>query len=145
RDAEKADLHAAYHRAVSSSGPSQPPEAPPSGPRASRGEIVSRAIVGEMGIGKTALVATFLAELPADARVLQVECSPVKSELPLATVGDLLREITQLGMDHSLDEAQATLRSLFGPLARSQHASRFVPRLAEVITGKQLGQQEDEA
>src|SRR5205085_1112950 len=97
RDAEKADLHAAYHRAVSplqGSGSSPPlstdavssqippsPGAPtlsdpgqraPSQPPASllppraggRGEFVARAVVGEMGIGKTALVATFLSELP---------------------------------------------------------------------------------
>ncbi|HVY44867.1 MAG TPA: protein kinase, partial [Minicystis sp.] len=151
RDAEKADLHAAYHRAVSAAQPSQPPP-PPSGaagqslpPRGPRGEIEARAVVGEMGIGKTALVATFLAELPPDTRVLQVECSPVKSELPLATVADLLRDVTQLGLDHALDEAQAALRALLGPAARSHHAARFLPRLAEVITGKQLAAPEEEA
>ena len=146
RDAEKADLHAAYHRAVSSTGPSQPPSSPaPSGPRASRGELEARAVVGEMGIGKTALVATFLAELPADTRVLQVECSPVKSELPLATMADLLRDVTEIGIDHSLDEAQAALRGLLGPAARSQQAVRFLPRLAEVVTGKQIVVPDEEA
>src|SRR5262245_56217892 len=95
RDAEKADLHAAYHRAVQ-----PPPGGVPGSPEVrheqagppSRGELVARVIVGEMGIGKTALVATFLAELPTDARVLHVECSPVKSELPFGTVADLLRD-----------------------------------------------------
>src|SRR5262249_36171633 len=112
RDAEKADLHAAYHRAVSPlagptsspppSGdgiPSQPPQSLPARPPG-RGELVARVVVGEMGIGKTALVATFLSELPADARVIQIECSPVKSELPLATVTDMLRDVTGLGLDH---------------------------------------------
>src|SRR4029077_4663868 len=50
RDAEKADLRVACNEAISSSVGS--------------GKLVCRAIVGEMGIGKTALVASFLAELP---------------------------------------------------------------------------------
>ena len=43
-----------------------------------------RAIVGEMGIGKTALVATFLAELPPNARLVRAECSPVRMEVPFS-------------------------------------------------------------
>ena len=50
-------------------------------------------------IGKTALVSAFLAELPPGTRTLQVECSPVKSELPLSIVCDLLRIVTELGGD----------------------------------------------
>jgi len=172
RDAEKADLHAAYHRAVTpvsmvvrheanpamessippgslsavaapasggaaSSSPAPPPQHT-SRPASARGKLISRAVVGEMGIGKTALVATFLSELPRDTRVLSVECSPVKSEIPLATLCDLLREATGVGLDHSLDEAAAVFRGILGQVSlKSASSERLVTRLAEVATGKQ--------
>jgi tetratricopeptide (TPR) repeat protein len=206
RDAEKADLHAAYHRAIApapgggsapppSSGslrarpssapppplsqrgsalslepafpvdaPSEasflaeaalePPRSPPAPRDANstpvpaapgrRGEFVTRVVVGEMGIGKTALVATFLAELPSDARVVHIECSPVKSELPLATLADLLREVTQIGVDHSLEQAGIVLSAMLGAAAKGAAAARLVTRLAELCTGKQAEHQEDE-
>ncbi len=113
--------------------PSHTPR-PPSG----RGRLMSRAIVGEMGIGKTALVATFLSELPRDTRVLSVECSPVKSEIPMATLCDLVREATGVGLDHSLDEAAAVFRGILGQVSlKSASSERLVTRLAEVCTGKQ--------
>ena len=177
RDAERADLHAAYHRAVSppispaadtgaffdegddvdanrarqdgaharlrSEAPSTPRSTPPGS--ALRGDLITRAIVGEMGIGKTALVSTFVAELPSDARVLHVECSPVKQELPLATVCDVLRDITGMGIDHSIEDASNVLRALLGPIGRSPHGMRVVARLAELVTGKQLDHPDDDA
>ena len=167
RDAEKADLYAAYHRAVSpplGGVPGSPPSseaysAPesPSGPktqafdaaplsrRSAPGELVARVVVGEMGIGKTALVSTFLSELPSGARVVQVECSPVKMELPLATVADVVRDVTGMGLDNSLDEAQGALRDVFGPFARTPSASREILRLAELVTGKHGDHQEEDA
>ena len=57
RDAELADMHAAYHNAVTP------------GPSGGLGCVTARVIYGEMGIGKTALVQAFLSELPPDARV----------------------------------------------------------------------------
>lgn len=145
RDAERADLHAAYHRCVSAtlSNPfGAGDEAPMS--RASRGELVARVIVGEMGIGKTALVSAFLLELPRNVRVIQVECSPVKIELPLATVADLLREVTGMGLDSALDDVQTALRDIFGPFMRAQSAPREILRLAELVTGTQHGDHQEE-
>ena len=52
RDAEKADLHAAYHEAVSGNG--------------GGGVVTTRAIVGELGIGKTALVGDVPRRAPAE-------------------------------------------------------------------------------
>ncbi|NUP05637.1 MAG: protein kinase [Polyangiaceae bacterium] len=150
RDAEKADLHAAYHRAVTPispglEGPDRTSSMPPlSGlgigrSVAPKGRLISRAIIGEMGIGKTALVATFLSELPRDTRILSIECSPVKSEIPLAVLCDLLREATGVGLDHSLDEASAVFRGLLGQVSLKTHSTeRLVTRLAEVATGKQV-------
>ncbi|EYF07514.1 serine/threonine-protein kinase [Chondromyces apiculatus] len=149
RDAERADLHAAYHRAVSPPALSPAELAaqyfesedrrtlPPPG-SALRGELVARTIVGEMGIGKTALTAAFLAELPSDARILHVECSPVKQELPLATLSDVLRDITGMGIEHSIEDACSVLRGLLGPAARTPVGTRIVSRLAELVTGKQI-------
>ncbi|CAN92912.1 MULTISPECIES: serine/threonine-protein kinase [Sorangium] len=168
RDAERADLHAAYHRAISPpvKGNVEPParfgESEPPGSRQSRppsissrpssppvgalrGQSVARVIVGEMGIGKSALISTFLSELPGDARVLHVECSPVKSELPLATVCDVLRDVTGMGLDHAIDDASHVIRALLGPIARSPLGARIVTRLAELVTGKQLEHPEEEA
>ena len=110
-----------------------------------RGELCARAIVGEMGIGKTALVKAFTAELPAEARVVEIECSPVQSELPLATVSDLLRTVTGVGLESSIDDASAQLRELLGGSARSTHAPRIVARLAELVTGRQLEHGDEDA
>jgi predicted ATPase len=150
RDAEKADLFAAFHRATSATRGSErslPPPSllpgPPSGgsaspatPRGGRGEIVTRAVLGEMGIGKTALVAAFLSELPEETRVVRVECSPVKSELPLATIGDLLREAAGIAQDHAPDAAVAIFEELMGATGRGPHASRLARSLAELATGR---------
>lgn len=146
RDAERADLHAAFHRCVSATN-SNPfgaggEDAPMS--RANRGELVARVVVGEMGIGKTALVSAFLSDLPRHVRVIQVECSPVKIELPLATVADLLRAVTGMGLDSALDDVQSALRDIFGPFMRAQSAPREVLRLAELVTGTQHGDHQEE-
>jgi len=111
-----------------------------------RGHMVARVVKGEMGIGKTALVATFLSELPQTFRILSVECSPVKSELPFATTADLLRSATGLGGDHSLQEAKILVRQLLGPsAARLPTAPQIASRLAELITGKHEEIAEEEA
>jgi tetratricopeptide (TPR) repeat protein len=144
RDAEKADLHAAYHRAVSPPLTDAPKDRsstiPPrtSRPVGPRGRLVSRVVVGEMGIGKTALIATFLSELPRDTRIVSIECSPIKSEIPMSTLCDFLREATGVGVDHSLDEAAAVFRGLLGQVSlKTASSERLVVRLAEVATGKQ--------
>jgi len=204
RDAEKADLSAAFHRAAnpghdgearaqgfeagsgSVSPSSMPASEAPSGPKLSsapppslgpgwtgpspprmpritgrasipptsslippeisvRGELTARAVVGEMGIGKTALVKAFTVDLPAEVRVLEIECSPVQSELPLATVSDLLRTLTGAGLDHSIEAASILLRELLGGAMRSKQAPRIVARLAELVTGKQLEHGDEDA
>jgi serine/threonine protein kinase/tetratricopeptide (TPR) repeat protein len=152
RNAEKADLHAAYHRAIFAVSPSDPPSAAASASggtsgsgRAARGALVARAIVGEMGIGKTALVATFLSELPTAARVLHVECSPVKIELPFATVADLLRAATGTGLDQSIDDATLAFRNILGAGARIPQGARIISRLAELASGKQLDHADEDA
>ncbi len=184
RDAERADLNAAFHRAVAPATPSAPPPSgrdaqgdaraslrPASGPaggypqtpgpsdgrsvpapssagrraRATpRGAVVSRAVVGELGIGKTALVNAFVAELPGETSVLQTECSPVRSELPLAVIADLLRSVTGVGVDHSLADAEPAITHMLGVFARTPAGREVAARLAELITGKQRAHAEED-
>lgn len=168
RDAERGDLNAALHRATAPALASAPPPASgreasipigsgrdsgpswappqPSGRRlaARRGEVTTRVIIGEMGIGKTALVNAFVAELPPETSVIHVECSPVKSELPLATVSDLLRFITGMGLDHLLEDAEGAIAGLLGDFAKAPFGKQVVTRLAELTTGKQRAQVEED-
>lgn len=127
RDVERADLHAAYHRAVA--GP----------------EVVSRLIVGEMGIGKTALVASFLRELPPDARALRLECPPSHAEVPYAAIGELVRDGCALDGSESLQQATQAIGGVLGELAEGPAAQGAIERLAEVATGRQAegGGEED--
>lgn len=149
RDAEKADLQAAYHRSLTPpvmSAPSAASLFPPPGEslERARGDVVVRTVIGEMGIGKTALVNAFICELPASTRIFRVECSPVKTELPLSTMSDLLREITGLGLEHSIEEASRMLEGLLGPASKTQQAPRMIGRLSELITGKNQKSDDDD-
>lgn len=123
-----------------------PPHGVPSGHAGFRGHLVARVITGEMGIGKSALVSTFLSELPQTFRVLSIECSPVKIELPFATTADILRAATGLGAEHSLADAKNVVRQLLGPIsARHPQVMQLAARLAALCTGKTDEAGDDEA
>jgi eukaryotic-like serine/threonine-protein kinase len=129
RDAEKADLHAAYHAAVSTSS----------------GAVTCRAVIGEMGIGKTALVATFLAELPPNARLVRVECSPVKMEMPLSAVAEIVRDAIGTTGDEPFEDVVNLLARAGGaspPSGQAHHP--MIVRLAELATNRPLGGDDDE-
>jgi tetratricopeptide (TPR) repeat protein len=127
RETEKADLHAAYHRAVSG-----------------QGEIVTRLVVGEMGIGKTALVSTFLAELPPDARVLRAECSPARSELPFGVISEFVREAVGIAAEEALPEVEEKIAGVLGPLATGDRGELRATYLAELVTGRNMASVEEE-
>jgi|HubBroStandDraft_1064217.scaffolds.fasta_scaffold05743_2 eukaryotic-like serine/threonine-protein kinase len=124
RDAEKGDLHAAFHQAVSG--------------RAGAGQLVCRAVVGEMGIGKTALVATFLAELPPNARLVHVECTPVAMEVPYAGIADLVRQTLGTTGDEPFDEIAALIATSGGGSAAGDASSPMVARLTELATNRRV-------
>ncbi len=124
RDAELADLHAAYHRAVTP------------GQNGGLGQVTARVVHGEMGIGKTALVSTFLSELPPDARVLRVECSPARSELPFGNVAEWVRELTDTRENQPLEEAKQLIIDVLGDFATGRNGSEIVTRMAELVTGR---------
>lgn len=124
RDAELADLHAAYHQSVTSLAPE------------SYGQLTARLVIGEMGIGKSALLATFLSELPPDARELRVECSPHRSEIPFSNAGQWLRELTGIRPDEPVEQARSAIAELLGDLPDERHADEIVRRMSELATGR---------
>ena len=126
RDAEKQELHAAYHFAIRG-----------------KGNVASRAVVGELGIGKTALVATYLAELPPNARLIRAECSPVRIEVPYSTVADLVRDAVGASGEESFDD-MALLIARAGGRESGDAGNPLVTRLAEIASGQQREGSEDE-
>jgi serine/threonine protein kinase/tetratricopeptide (TPR) repeat protein len=131
RDAEKGDLHAAYHAAVSGGG--------------GAGQLVTRAVVGEMGIGKTALVGTFLGELPPNARVVHVESSPVRMEVPFAAIAELVRAAIGTTGDEPFEQVAALIAHAGGGAAGGDSATPMVARLAELATNRQMGGGDEDA
>ncbi|HYO95606.1 MAG TPA: protein kinase [Polyangiaceae bacterium] len=122
RDAELADLHAAYYGVVGNEHGGR--------------QVSARVIYGEMGIGKSALLSTFLNELPPDAQVLRVECSPVLSEIPFATVSEWIRELTEARVDQSLEQAWELVAAALGEYAHAEDGREVVECMAELATGR---------
>jgi tetratricopeptide (TPR) repeat protein len=132
RDAEKADLHAAYHAAVSGGG--------------GAGQLVCRVVAGEMGIGKTALVATFLGELPPNARLVHVECTPVQMEVPYAGIAELVRAAIGTTGEEPFDEVATLIAQAGGGAAMgADTSSPMVERLAELATNRLAGGGDEDA
>lgn len=129
RDAEMADLHAAYYRVVGQA----PGEAKAS----------ARVVSGELGIGKTALVNAFVNELPPDARVLRAECSQARQDVPYGVVVEWLRELTGTFQEQPIEEARDRAEAALG-WEEGAEAQEIAERVAELCTGR-LGTAYDEA
>lgn len=126
RDAEKAELLAAYHAAANAEG-----------------SFTCRAIIGELGIGKTALVSTFLDELPPNNRVVLVECSPARMEAPMSAVAEIVRHAIAVGDEQSRDEVASMIMNacLEG---QTEMSYAMALRLAELATNQQGQRIDDE-
>jgi serine/threonine protein kinase/tetratricopeptide (TPR) repeat protein len=131
RDAEKADLQAAYHQAVSAAG--------------GGGNVVHRAVVGELGIGKTALVSAFVADLPPNARLVRAECSPVRMEVPLSLIADLVRDAIGVTGEEPFEEVGELIARAGGGTAQGDASNPIVARLAELATNRQVGDADEDA
>ncbi|MBV9945902.1 MAG: protein kinase, partial [Myxococcales bacterium] len=131
REAERADLRAAFHEAVRGG--------------TGTGQLVCRAIVGEMGIGKTALVGSFLAELPPTARLIHVECTPVMMLVPYAAVAELVRVAIGTSGEEPFDQVAGLIARAGGGAAAGDASSPMVARLAELATNRHaaFGDEED--
>jgi len=121
RDAELADLHSAYYGVVGSEKSPQ--------------KVAARVVYGEMGIGKTALVSAFLGDLPPDARVLCIECTPAFSEVPYSTVSEWFRELTGTQVDQGLEEASELIARALGVTEEDPDTADLVTCLGELCTG----------
>ncbi len=130
RDGEKADLLAAYHQAVSAVG---------------GGQVVHRAVVGELGIGKTALVSAFVADLPPNARLVRAECSPVRMEVPLTVIADLVRDTIGVTGDEPFEEVADLIARAGGGAAHGDATTPIVARLAELATNRTFGDGDEDA
>jgi serine/threonine protein kinase/tetratricopeptide (TPR) repeat protein len=130
RDHEKAELRAACNEAMSGG--------------AGAGKLVCRAIVGEMGIGKTALVATFLAELPPNSRLIHVECTPVMMVVPYAAIAELVRAAIGTTGDEPFEQVAGLIARAGGGAAGGDASTPMVARLAELATNRQAAGRDDE-
>ena len=129
REAEKADLFAAYHRAVLESG---------------SGAITARAIVGELGIGKTALVEAFVSELHM-ARIFRVECSPVSQEVPLSAIAEFVRNAIGVRGDEPFESIVDLIAGAGGNVPTPGEAVHpMVMRLAELAANRAVGPEEED-
>jgi eukaryotic-like serine/threonine-protein kinase len=131
RDGEKADLHAGFHEAVNGHGRT--------------GQLASRAVVGEMGIGKTALVSAFLDELPPNTRIVRIECTPVKMEVPYTAIAALVRDAIGATGDEPYDEVASLIAKAGGGAAGGDAANPMVARLAELATNRRMGGADEDA
>jgi serine/threonine protein kinase len=124
RDTELQSLRNAYRQAASV----------PYG----EGRVAARVIIGEMGIGKTALVEAFTSELPESARVTQVECPPACRELPFSLIGRWLQELTGISPDTELGEAKNAILLALGLGGRQLggHTEEVVRTMTELSIGR---------
>lgn len=132
RDAELADLHAAFHQCVSAGGSN------------GAGQVVARLVFGELGIGKTALATAFLNELPPHARDLRSECSPYRTEIPYFNAAQWLRTLTGIKPDEPIEQARAAIIDILGDLSHEPQADEVIKRISELATG-QFAEATDEA
>ncbi|MFO0665159.1 MAG: protein kinase [Polyangiaceae bacterium] len=135
RDAERADLFSGYHAAVHA---------------AAGGNVVARVVMGELGIGKSALVSSFIDDLHRQVqgeitpRVLRVECTPVTMELPFGVIAELLREAIGATGEESFEEISKRIASVGGEAAEGDSLHPVVARLAEIASKQRKKQQSDD-
>ncbi|MCB9598179.1 MAG: protein kinase [Sandaracinaceae bacterium] len=99
-------------------------------------------VLGELGAGKSALVAAALAELDPAPRVLRVECVFGSSEVPYEAVAELVREACGIAEDASSDEARAQLAKVMRRVVPSATRSADLEAL-EPLVAPQLKASED--
>jgi eukaryotic-like serine/threonine-protein kinase len=122
RDAEMAELQAAFHHVVNHSS-------------IESGRSTARVVAGEMGIGKTALVNAFLAELPDPGRFFRAELTPSRLDLPFSVLAEWLRSITNLHGESNSSLVRGRLRELVSLPDLGLDADEIISRLAALITG----------
>jgi serine/threonine protein kinase/tetratricopeptide (TPR) repeat protein len=123
RDAELAELHAAFHHAINRA-PGEPCKA------------TARVVAGEMGIGKTALVSAFLQELPEGTKFYRAEAATARLELPYAILAEWLRSITGLHGEVRPLKVRDRLVGFLGDLHLGEDHDDILERLSAIVTGE---------
>lgn len=114
--------------------------------RASYDEVVEGArsaflaVTGDLGVGKSSLVAQAIAQLNPAPLVLHAECAFGTRDLPYAAIAEVFRDAMRLPDDASPDDARARVRSgierLFGQGAVAREvADNLEPLLVPMSTG----------
>lgn len=126
RDAERADLSSAFHQASKDGG-----------------KVVVRAVVGELGIGKTALVSSFAADLPERVQLIRVECTPVNLDVPYSATAEFVRAALDLSGEEPFETILERVVELTG-IALGDPLYPTITRLAELAAQERLPQPQDE-
>ena len=88
-------------------------------------KTVFAAFVGELGVGKTALIGTALGTLDSPVpRVVRAECTYGSSDVPFAAVADLVRDAAEISDDASAEEAADALHALLNGLGLPRERER---------------------
>ena len=87
-------------------------------------------VLGPAGIGKSRLVREFVSRLPGEARVAQGRCLPYGEGITYWPVAEAVKELADIGEEHSPEEARARLAELAS--AESDSAG-VAAKLASVI------------
>jgi serine/threonine protein kinase/tetratricopeptide (TPR) repeat protein len=123
RDAELAELQAAYHHAVNR-GPNEP------------GRVTARVVAGEMGIGKSALVSAFVQELPEGTKFVRAEAATARLELPYAIIAEWLRSMTGLHGESRMTVVQERLGEWISGVELGEDREEILERLAAIVSGE---------
>ncbi|UJR84451.1 serine/threonine-protein kinase PknK [Sandaracinus amylolyticus] len=94
----------------------------------------SLAIVGELGVGKSALVAAALGRFQPDPRLLRVECAFGASEVPYAAVAEMVREACSIPEDATPDRTLEVMRESVSRLIKvSDKRKSVIDALAPLL------------
>lgn len=124
RRAELAELHGAFHHALNRGATGEP------------GRVTARVVVGEMGIGKTALLNAFLQELPEGTQFVRAEAVTARLEMPYAILAEWLRGLTGLHGETRFEPVRERLRVAVEGYVLGEDHDEVLDRLARVLTGE---------
>lgn len=96
-------------------------------------------VLGELGAGKSALVAAALAELDPAPSVLRVECGFGSSDVPYEAVAELVREACSIKEDASSEEARARLARVLGKVVPAATRAADLEALERLVAPSEAG------
>ena len=106
-------------------------------------------VTGELGVGKTALVALALEALHPRPRILRTECTFGMTDAPFAAVSELIREAAGVVANTSRDQVRERLHQLATELSSVEEERQALlaglePLLAPLSSGSEVGEEGDD-